>query len=323
MGSEPTDPNDIEALQRQIAELQAKLSAAQQAETGGNNTGTTIATHGGAAVQGSVEARGHFIGRDFVQYITQIVQGGEDPEEAKSVIAAYLQALASDLAGLKLAEIDASAASVDKAAREPLRLADIYVALDTTLSIPENLKLAEWLARGPSGGREHMGAPRETRPVSALEALAAHRELTLLGKPGSGKSTFGAYVLLALAQTWQGHGNELAKLGEHWTHNALLPIRVILHRFAEQLPDGDKPARAGDLWAFIARELEDSGYGLSADTMKYAQRIARSHGALIFLDGLDECGSSTTRERVRTAVDELKRSAGHNCRFLLTARPYA
>jgi hypothetical protein len=47
--------------------------------------------------------------------------------------------------------------------------------------------------------------PGETRPVSALEALAAHRELTLLGKPGGGKSTFGAHCLLALAQAWQGH----------------------------------------------------------------------------------------------------------------------
>ena len=75
----------------------------------------------------------------------------------------------------------------------------------------------------------------------------------MLGKPGSGKSTFGASVLLALAQAWQGHDDQLAKLGETWTHGALLPIRVVLRRFAEQLPVGDKPARAGDLWAFIAR----------------------------------------------------------------------
>ena len=71
------------------------------------NTGTTVATEGGAFVDGAVEVRnGHFIGRDFIQYITQVVQGGEDPEEAKSVIALYLHALAADLAGLKLGEID-------------------------------------------------------------------------------------------------------------------------------------------------------------------------------------------------------------------------
>jgi formylglycine-generating enzyme required for sulfatase activity len=57
--------------------------------------------------------------------------------------------------------------------------------------------------------------------------------------------------------------------------------------------------------------------------MKYVKRIARSHGALILLDGLDECGTSATRERVLGAVRELMRTAGPKCRFLLTARPYA
>ena len=184
--------------------------------------------------------------------------------------------------------------------------------------------MAHWQSREPKRpARTIWARKRETRPVSALEALAAHRELTVLGKPGSGKSTFGASVLLTLAQAWQGHGDELAKLGETWTHGALLPIRVVLRRFAEQLPSGNKPARAGDLWAFIARDLEESGYGLSTDAMKYVQRIARTHGALILLDGLDECGSSASRERVLGAVHELMRSAGPKCRFVLTARPYA
>ena len=168
-----------------------------------------------------------------------------------------------------------------------------------------------------------MDAQRGTRPVSALETLAAHRELTVLGKPGSGKSTFGASVLLTLAQAWQGHSQELAKLGKTWSFGVPLPIRVILRRFAEQLPPGNKPARAGDLWAFTARDLEESGYGLSAEAIKYVQRITRSDGALILLDGLDECGSSANQTRVLGAVRELMRGAGPKCRFLLTARPYA
>ncbi|MGH8590606.1 MAG: NACHT domain-containing protein, partial [Gammaproteobacteria bacterium] len=289
--------------------------------TGNINTGTqTIATQGGAAVQGAVQAGGHFIGRDFVQFVTKVIQGNEDPEEAKSIIALYLHALVTDLAGLKLGEIDTSA---DQTRQTPLQLADIYVPLDTTLHIPKDATLADWLSRGPDRQRDDMHAQRETRPVSALEALATHRELTVLGKPGSGKSTFGASVLLTLAQAWQGQGDEPAKLGETWAHGALLPIRVVLRHFAEQLSPGDKAARAGDVWAFIARDLDAGGYGLSTDAMKYVQRIARTHGALILLDGLDECGQSASRERVRGAVNELMRSAGPQCRFVLTARPYA
>jgi formylglycine-generating enzyme required for sulfatase activity len=280
---------------------------------------TKIRTDGGAAIRGSVKTRGgHFIGRDFIQVILNEVHRDEDPDDAKSVIAHYLNALASDLAGLKLGEIDVSAKDMTG---EPLQLADVYVPLDTHLRIPHDWTLTQWFAL--SHDREESGAQRETRPVSALEALATHRELTVLGKPGSGKSTFGASVLLTLAQVWQGRRDELARLGESWRHGAFLPIRVILRRFAEQLQPGEKPARAGDLWAFIGEDLRASGYGLSADTIKYVERIARSHRALFLLDGLDECGSSETQRRVLAAVDEMKRSAGPKCRFLLTARPYA
>jgi len=272
-------------------------------------------------VAGSVQVgNGHFIGRDFIQTVNHITQAGEDPEEAKSVIALYLHALAIDLAGLKLGEIDSA---VDQSKQTPLQLADVYVPLDTTLQLVKGVGLAQFMTGDPAFRRDQMSSEREMRPVSALEALAAHRELTLLGKPGSGKSTFGSSTLLALAQVWQGHRDELAQLGETWTHGPLLPVRVILRRFAEWLPSGDKPARAGDVWNFVARDLENSGYGLSSETMKYVQRIARNEGAMILLDGLDECGDSSSRQRVLAAVRELMRSAGPKCRFLLTARPYA
>ncbi|MGH8077552.1 MAG: hypothetical protein ACREPE_09545 [Lysobacter sp.] len=179
--------------------------------SGSVNTGTqTISTQGGAAVHGSVEAGGHFIGRDFIQTVTNVIHAEEDPEEAKSVIALYLHALVTDLAGLKLGEIDTS---VDQTRQTPLQLADIYVPLDTTLHIPKDVTLAQWLSRARDRERDDLHKERETRSVSALEALGEHRELTLLGQPGSGKSTFGASVLLTLAQAWQGHGDELDWVG--------------------------------------------------------------------------------------------------------------
>ena len=104
----------------------------------------------------------------------------------------------------------------------------------------------------------------------------------------------------------------------------MLPIRVVLRRFAEQLRRRQTGASPGELWAdFIGRDLDAGGYGLSTEAMRYVQRIARTHGALILLDGLDECGQSASRERVLGAVHELMRTAGDQCRFVLTARPYA
>lgn len=253
-----------------------------------------------------------------------VKRSSEDSAEAESVIAAYLHALANDLARVELGKIDASA---NQSRQTPLKLADIYVPLNTTLQILEDATLPERLSRPRNlielETRDRVVRRNEMRPVSALQVLAKHRELTLLGKPGSGKSTFGASVLLALAQARQGHADELKSLGEEWKFGALLPVRVVLRRFAEQLPLSDQPASAGDLWAFIGRDLEARGYGLSVDTMKYVQSIARNQGALILFDGLDECGDSIRRDRVLHAVRELMGSAGKLCRFVLTARPYA
>lgn len=176
MRSEPIDPNDIEALQRRVAELQAEQIAAQQAQTAGErgvstaatsgtvNTGTqTNETLGGAVIQGSVQVRnGHFIGRDFVQIVTHVSQTGENPEEAKSVIAEYLHALAADLAGLKLGEIDASA---DQTRQTPLQLADLYVPLDTTLRIPKGEALWSWLSRERGRQLDEVDPQRETQQV--------------------------------------------------------------------------------------------------------------------------------------------------------------
>ncbi len=319
------------ALERRVAELEAALKASLSGSgaiaqddgvalgerslyVGGPNSaplnsGTQVATNGG-----------YFINGDLVQFVTTITQTGEDVEETKSVIALYLHALSADLAGLKLGEIDLSA---EQARQTPLELADIYVPLDTTQRIPAETTLAQWLAHKGERVRESMESAKETQAVSALDALATHRELTLLGNPGSGKSTFGASVLLTLAQAWQGRAEALTSLRDQGPQGPLFPIRVILRRFAEQLPPDDKPARAGDLWRFIGEDLDASGYGLAADAVKIVQRIALKHGALILLDGLDECGDSAKRARVLPAVRDLMQKAGPRCRFILTARPYA
>jgi len=280
----------------------------------------TVNTEGGAYVGGNVQAGGHVIGRDYVSIVNNLIQSGEDAREAQSVIAQYLYALVQELTQLKLGDVGAAP---DQLRQEPLQLADIYVPLDTTLLIPKDASLASWLARtrGRHGPDE---VRREMRPVSVLEALTHHRQLTLLGKPGSGKSTVGARVLLALAQGWLGQGEAVGMLGDRWPSPTLLPIRIVLRHFAERVPTDARAVRAVDLWKFIAHDLEERGYGISAETLKYVQRAARQQGVLMLFDGLDECGADARRERVHSAVRELIDSlAGTPSRFVLTARPYA
>jgi HrpA-like RNA helicase len=273
---------DIETLQRKIAELEAQVASLQKTDESHPNpteqaASQAVNTQGGTNFAGPVTAARDVIGRDLVYIITQIIHSGEDPEEAKSVIAAYLQALAADLAGLKLSEIDIAA---DQTRKPPLQLADVYVPLNTTLRIPKEQSLKAWLKDSRDRQQGEMDNARDSRPVSALQALAAHPRLTVLGKPGSGKSTFGASVLLALAQTWLGHAEQIKQLGEDWTCGPLLPIRVILRHFAERLSAGNAPARAGDLWGFIAHDLQ----ACNASNGQVMQRIDYDSWGRVLLD---------------------------------------
>lgn len=318
-----SDPSEeIQELKRQIALLEAREAAREAsndeaAQTSGLADSPTVNTGGGAMVGQSVRVgNGHFVGRDLIQHITQMIQPGESAADAENLIALYLHTLVSDLAGLRLGEIDGS---LDDRGRQPLQLADVYVPLFTTLQMHQGLSLKDWL----SGATQHVGIKLESRRVDALEALAAHPKLVLLGKPGGGKSSFGARVLLTLAQTWRGDAEQLTLLGETWDAGALIPLRVTLRKFADQLPPGDAPARAGDIWDFVGRELRACGVCLDTGDHRFLQRLALRHGALVLFDGLDECGDAQRRGRVRAAVDEFMATHRERSRFLLTARPYA
>lgn len=138
-------------------------------------TQVLIDTGGGAYVGGRVQTGGgDFIGRDFIQYVTQITRASDDAKEVESVIALYLRALASDLAGLRLGEIDTV---TDPSKQTPLQLADVYVPLDTSLRVDESQTLEQWLrTRRRPARRAALETQRGTRAVAALEALALHRE---------------------------------------------------------------------------------------------------------------------------------------------------
>jgi len=173
--------------------------------------------------------------------------------------------------------------------------------------------------------------------LSALEALDRHPCLVLMGGPGSGKSTFLNFVALCMA-------GELLKLStpnlallrapippepgareerkprpQRWSHEALLPVRVVLRDLAADLPPADTPVNAGTLWAHIVRQLPEPLKRYADDLQ--AELLRR--GGLILLDGLDEVPDALKRrEQVKQVVQDFA-AIYSRCRFLVTSRTYA
>ncbi|HLF26340.1 MAG TPA: SUMF1/EgtB/PvdO family nonheme iron enzyme [Anaerolineae bacterium] len=309
----------LERLRRLLAQLEQAASIA--------NTGSgAIVTQGGIAAGAGGVAIGRDVWGDVLVDSTKIVYPGEDPQAAQALLNRYLKWLVVECAPLKLKAIDQGAA---RPGQPPLGLTSVYVDLNLDLRIPSKYQtLSAFLQddRAKMPARRHepvveLERGEQVRQVAALEALACHSRLVLLGAPGSGKSTLSLYLALSLAQAGLGIDAALKRLGQDWTFGPALPVRVVLRHFAASLTADLRRGRAGHLWEFIATELANSG--LPKETGPLLRDVAEKSGALFLLDGLDEAGDETRRARVLEAVAEFMRSAGEKCRFLLTARPYA
>ncbi len=280
---------------------------------------------GAAAAQGGVAAAGGVaVGRDVHGDVlvksTKIVYTGHDPEAAQRLLNRYLRWLIGECAPLRLKAIDQGAARPNA---QPLGLTSVYVDLNLDFHIPKaTLTLKAWLARRPfvdsAVDTERVGdGPR----VAALEALAEHPRLVLLGAPGSGKSTLSLYLALSLAEACLGATGALERIGPAWTHGPLLPVRVVLRQFAASLPADCRTGTAQHLWDYLAGEWRS--LAPHGELESVVRDLTDKAGVLFLLDGLDEVGDGGRRTRVLEAVQAFVASAGPASRFLLTARPYA
>ncbi|HAX74858.1 MAG TPA: hypothetical protein DCY88_03250 [Cyanobacteria bacterium UBA11372] len=149
----------------------------------------------------------------------------------------------------------------------PVNLEDIYVEVKILEQpIPRKwLELSDWLSNSEK---------RLPERVSALEAVAKYNKLILLGKPGSGKTTFLQYLARACQR------------GE--LQDSLVPIFMRLKDFGEDTSNGIS------LLEYISQELEICGIGA-----KEVEKLLESGRMLILLDGLDE-----VRQKDRDALGQ-------------------
>jgi formylglycine-generating enzyme required for sulfatase activity len=342
-----------DALKQSLDAILTKLDAPQLAQAGlsdadrawfvhtlreetqriGSTVNVTIYTGGGGYIGGNLTATNSRVAmRDqFIidTYIAQVIQTGSGESEATALelVREYLDDAMRRCAKMKW---DAITDSFVRQGGAPPELADVFVPLDVRFSLSEEVEsLADFAARRkrPQPKRRHekneerqFVTRREERRVAATDVLGAFRRAVLLGKPGSGKTTLSAYVVLHLARAASGDATALAALGESWTHGPLMPVQIILRRLADSLPAHCKQGNASHVWEFLRSH---AGLPEQARLVDVLRRIARKHGALFVFDGLDECGDEARQARVREAVFDFMDTAGEECRYLITARPYA
>ena len=190
-----------------------------------------------------------------------------------------------------------------------VRLSSVYTALLTQRN--QETPAAKGMAP-----RDDTKSGRD--PLSALDVLNLESRLVLLGGPGSGKSTFVNIVALSMAGDMlddsvsnlttlrrplpDGRNGRDKPRAQHWDHEALLPVLVVMRDLASNLPSPGTEVNSETVWAFIVKQLEEASLGDFAPLLK-AHLIA--HGGLVMLDGLDEVPDARNRrQQIRQAVND-------------------
>jgi len=305
MASAPTDLNDIAALQRRIAELeaaQANLTGAGAIAQGG---GDAI---GAAGVKTADNSGTIITGTQIVTHYHAAAGGALSKEQIARQVAGYLSWLRARTQCIELRGIERAGGA--PVVLLPLETAYVPLRARPLPRVGETLPHNGGNDRGRAGPLAGTAADERDGDITLNQVLGLGRRLVIIGGPGSGKTTVLLHMAWALACSLLTGEPEPAgaRLGLGSDPSALpLPIFVPLASFARyrrQLP-GQAPARERTLAHFISHHLisRQADFDLPADF--FVQLLHDGRDVLLLLDGLDEVANEDERAEVRQSVEDL------------------
>ena len=227
----------------------------------------------------------------------------------------YFERICDDCGSLALLGLDIKTADAATCATDRMRLADVYVVLDTTARTEDKRQ------REPNKPRVRLGPEEDTRPLAALEALVRHTPVVLVGDPGSGKSTFVNHLCLCLARYRTGSGEDwrdrLAGWPEKWRD--IVPLPIVLREVAAWLGGRKgRPHGSSGLFLDYLRQLL-ARQGIAGIAGEF-EALLHAGGCLLLIDGLDEISAEgDILEAVKAMIVDVQKTF-RRCPVLVTCR---